>query len=154
MSASVAPEAADRALRAQHVGRVGCHVLGRTHVALVPYVYTGTALLLCLEPGLELRMMRLNPSVCFEVDDVDSLPWTSVSVGAEFRELSGAEAEEARGRFLAELEDRLAARFGREAAREHVSGYGRGTPARLEIVARRGATVRPAGASSPAATAA
>ncbi|MCC6215993.1 MAG: pyridoxamine 5'-phosphate oxidase family protein [Polyangiaceae bacterium] len=149
-----APEAAERLLRAQLVGRIGCHVLGRTHVALVPYLYEQGAILLCVEPGLELRMMRLNPSVCFEVDDTDTLPWASLAVSAEFRELAGAEAEDARARLFAELGRRVEERHGADSARDHAPRWARGVVARLEIVQRRGSSVRPAGAPARHASAA
>ena len=82
---------------AEHsVGRLGCHADGRTYVVPIAYAYSDGAIYGHSTEGLKLRMMRKNPQVCFEIDDVDSvLNWRSVVAWGTFEELHGADAERA-----------------------------------------------------------
>jgi len=75
------------------VGRLGCHAGGRTYVVPISYAYDGNAIYAYSFDGLKLRMMRENPSVCFELDRVEAGgSWESVIVQGRFEELSGQEA--------------------------------------------------------------
>jgi len=67
-----------------------------TYVVPVSYVYSDGALLGHSIAGLKLDMLRKNPQVCVEVDQVDDLAnWRSVVAGGWFEELDGDEAESA-----------------------------------------------------------
>ena len=61
----------DELLHAQVVGRIGCHTDGATFVVPVIYAYDGEAFYAYSLEGRKIRMMRANPSVCFEVDEYD-----------------------------------------------------------------------------------
>jgi len=62
----------------------------------VSYVYSDGALLGHSIAGLKLDMLRKNPQVCVEVDQVDDLAnWRSVVAWGWFEELDGDEAESA-----------------------------------------------------------
>src|SRR5689334_15533829 len=92
----LAPEDIERILHSETVGRIGCHADGRTYVVPITYAYDGTAIYGHSAEGLKLRMMRANPRVCFEVEQVDDLAnWRSVIAWTTFEELHGAEAERA-----------------------------------------------------------
>lgn len=83
----------DHLLRHQVVGRIGCHVDGRTYVVPVTYAYNGGAVYGHSGEGLKMQMMRANPRVCFEVDHRDNLAnWQSVIAQGTFQELTGAAA--------------------------------------------------------------
>jgi len=89
-------------LESQCTARIGCHAEGQTYVVPISYAYDGAALIGHSVPGRKLRMMRLNPEVCIEIDRMENLGnWQSVIAWGRFEELAGSEAAEAR-RFLLE----------------------------------------------------
>ena len=94
----------ERLLHEQVIGRIGCHARGRTYVVPVTYVYEGGAILGHTGEGLKVRMMRENPTVCFEVEDLRHLPrWSSVIVFGRYEELQGAAADRALDTLIARL---------------------------------------------------
>jgi uncharacterized protein len=95
----------DALLREQVVGRVGCHADGLTYVVPVIYAYDGEALYVATIEGQKTRMMRANPSVCFEVDHYEGPGrWRSVIVQGTYEELEGESAQAG----LSALADRFA----------------------------------------------
>jgi uncharacterized protein len=91
-------------LRTSLVGRLGCHADGRTYVVPITYAYEDGAIIGHSTDGLKLRMMRKNPSVCFEVDKMDDLStWRSVIAWGRFEELIGNDADRAMARLVARL---------------------------------------------------
>jgi hypothetical protein len=117
-------EQIDDLLRAQVVGRVGCHADGLTYVVPVIYAYDGEAFYVYTVEGQKVRMMRANPRVCFEVDEYEAGSWRSAIVQGRYEELDGAEAERA----LARLAERFASRAGGRRPRAE------GTPVAFRIV--------------------
>jgi nitroimidazol reductase NimA-like FMN-containing flavoprotein (pyridoxamine 5'-phosphate oxidase superfamily) len=80
----------EHVLRSQTVGRLGIHAEGRTYVVPVTYVYDGDAIYGHSSEGQKIRMMRANPAVCFEVEDIETMAdWRTVIVWGEYQELSG-----------------------------------------------------------------
>ena len=95
----------DELLREQVVGRVGCHADGVTYVVPVIYAYDGECVHVASIEGQKVRMMRANPSVCFEVDEyAEPGRWRSAIAQGAYEESD--EEETARSLAL------LAARFG------------------------------------------
>ena len=85
-------------LESQVVGRIGCHAEGRTYVVPVTYAYQGGMIWGHTGEGLKVQMMRKNPRVCFEVDQMDDMAnWRSVIVQGRFEELKGEAAGKAMG---------------------------------------------------------
>jgi nitroimidazol reductase NimA-like FMN-containing flavoprotein (pyridoxamine 5'-phosphate oxidase superfamily) len=83
----------DDFLRRQLVGRVGCHLDGRTYVVPVIYVWDGECVYVQSVEGRKIEMMRRNPSVCFEVDEHSvGHGWRSVIVEGTYEELEGSAA--------------------------------------------------------------
>ncbi len=104
MIGELTPQQIEQVLHEQVIGRIGCHSRGRTYVVPVTYVYDGAAIIGHTGQGLKVEMMRENPEVCFEVEDLHGLPrWKSVLVYGRFEELQGAEADAA----LEQLVERL-----------------------------------------------
>ncbi|MDP9236199.1 MAG: pyridoxamine 5'-phosphate oxidase family protein [Chloroflexota bacterium] len=69
----------DHLLRAEQLGRIGCHAAGVTYIVPVSYVFDGTCIYALSGEGMKLRMMRENPRVCFEVEQVKRwYNWQSV----------------------------------------------------------------------------
>jgi uncharacterized protein len=83
----------DELLREQVVGRIGCHVDGLTYVVPVIYAYDGESFHVATVEGQKTRMMRLNPNVCFEVDEYEAGSWRSAIVQGVYEEVEGEEAE-------------------------------------------------------------
>src|SRR5690349_3689996 len=86
----------DLVLRNQRVGRIGCHADGVTYVVPVGYAYDGMAVYVLSAEGMKLNMMRANPRVCFEVEQVEHWAnWQSVIAWGNFEELTDDDAESA-----------------------------------------------------------
>ena len=70
------------------VGRIGCGDGRKTYVVPVNYVFDGRFIVAHSLEGLKIRMMRKNPAVCFEVDEMqDYNNWRSVITWGIFQEL-------------------------------------------------------------------
>lgn len=79
----------DHVLYSQVVGRIGCHLDGKTYVVPVAYAFDGSHIYAHSRVGLKIRIMRKNPRVCFQVDEIDNLAnWRSVLIDGEFEELT------------------------------------------------------------------
>ena len=102
----------DALLRSQSLARIGCHAGGQIYI--VPITYAAeqqdgpvTSVLVHSFEGQKVRMMRENPHVCLEVDDIYSpANWRTVVADGEFEELCG---EENQRRALQTLAERLLA---------------------------------------------
>jgi nitroimidazol reductase NimA-like FMN-containing flavoprotein (pyridoxamine 5'-phosphate oxidase superfamily) len=91
----------DATLRRHRVGRIGCSVNDRPYVVPMNYAYDGTYVYSCALPGRKIDVMREQPLVCFEVDEIESASiWRCVIAEGIFEELSG---EESRRHALAQL---------------------------------------------------
>ncbi len=94
MLGTLTSEEIDAVLREQAIGRIGCCAFGRPYVVPITYAYDGVAVYAHAREGLKLRAMRSNPSVCFEVDHMESLSeWKSVIAMGTFSELKEREAD-------------------------------------------------------------
>ena len=61
------------------IGRIGCHAFGRTYVLPVSYAYKDDCIYVHSFDGLKLSMMRQNPNVCFEVENLEDMAnWQTV----------------------------------------------------------------------------
>jgi uncharacterized protein len=77
-------------LRASTVGRIGASAGGKTYVVPVTYVFDGDAVYGHTTVGQKVRMMRANPDVCFEVDEINDMAnWKSVIAYGRYEELGG-----------------------------------------------------------------
>ncbi|PWS32538.1 pyridoxamine 5'-phosphate oxidase family protein [Pedobacter paludis] len=83
-------------LEKQVIGRLGCHANGETYVVPINYVYKDNAIYGHSGNGKKIDMMRINPKVCFEVDEIiDTFRWTSAILNGNFIELFGEERQQA-----------------------------------------------------------
>ena len=79
----------EEVLRKQIIGRIGCHAEGLTYVVPISYAYDGDCLYAHTHEGLKLNLMRKNPEVCFQVDDMpDMANWRSVILWGIFEEIT------------------------------------------------------------------
>jgi len=75
-------------LKNQLVGRIGCSVNNETYVVPISYAYDGNYIYCHTTEGKKMEMMRKNPKVCFQVDEMkDMANWKSVLVQGEFEEV-------------------------------------------------------------------
>ena len=71
------------------LGRIGCNDGKRTYVVPVNYVYDGKSIVAHSAEGLKIKIMRANPEVCFEVDDMKSfIDWKSVIAWGIYQEIT------------------------------------------------------------------
>ncbi|MGC4038598.1 MAG: pyridoxamine 5'-phosphate oxidase family protein [Chitinophagaceae bacterium] len=85
----------DEVLRNEFIGRIGCHAEGMTYVVPISYAFDGTFIYCHTFEGMKVNMMRRNPMVCFEVDDLYNMAnWKSVICFGEFEELPGGQERE------------------------------------------------------------
>ncbi len=82
-------KAAKDVLRANIVGRIGCSDGGKIYVVPVQYVYDNKCIYAHSVEGLKIHIMRRNPDVCFEVDDIINLNnWNSAIAWGKYDELT------------------------------------------------------------------
>lgn len=82
-------------LQQQVTGRIGCHADGVTYIVPVNYVYNAPFVYCHSAKGKKIEMMRNNPKVCFQVDEIRSIfQWQSVVAWGTFEEVTDvAESE-------------------------------------------------------------
>lgn len=132
MISELEPSEIDRLLHSEIVGRLGFHARGRTDVVPITYVFDGASIIGHTGLGFKVIMIRENPAVCFEVDNVDLRgEWESVILHGEFQELREDEARTALNRLL----DRIAA-FEKLGKRPVSHGAGRFVPGGEDVAIR------------------
>jgi nitroimidazol reductase NimA-like FMN-containing flavoprotein (pyridoxamine 5'-phosphate oxidase superfamily) len=82
-------EMQEELLKTQLLGRIGCHADGTTYIVPVHYVYDDPNVYAHSAKGLKIDLMRKNPEVCFEIDNVESFfNWQSVICWGLFEEIT------------------------------------------------------------------
>lgn len=97
-------------LRSQVLGRIGCHADDVTYVIPICYAYDDGCIYARTFEGMKLKIMRQNPSVCFEIENIESMgKWQTVICWGEFDELIDPD-ERAKGIMV--LQNRITAFVG------------------------------------------
>ncbi len=95
MLGTLSEDQINQVLISEAVGRIGCYSEGQIYVVPISYVYDGKCIYGHSTEGLKLRMMRANPTVCFEVDHINTMAnWQSVIAWGTFEELTGDAAQQ------------------------------------------------------------
>ena len=95
----------DELLLCNAVGRIGCSHGGKTYVVPVSYVFENGYIVCHSKEGMKIDMMRKNPSVCFQVDEMDNFTnWRSVIAQGRYEEVT---AEPERYQCMKKLVDRM-----------------------------------------------
>ena len=98
MFGSLTDQQIEHLLTQEMVGRIACYDNGTLYIVPTSYAYSGDCIYAHSHEGTKLNMMRHNPEVCFEVDNItDMANWKSVIAWGRFDELSGSEKEQALG---------------------------------------------------------
>ena len=83
-------------LESEFIGRLGCHLDGETYIVPINYVYQKNAIYAHSGEGRKIEMLRANPRVCFQVDQIENMfKWKSVILWGTFEELKGEERQQA-----------------------------------------------------------
>jgi nitroimidazol reductase NimA-like FMN-containing flavoprotein (pyridoxamine 5'-phosphate oxidase superfamily) len=81
-------------IKHQVMGRLGCHAHDITYVVPISYAYDGEYIYGHTMEGMKIFMMRRNPKVCFQTDNInmkDMANWQSVIAWGDFEELKQPE---------------------------------------------------------------
>ena len=94
----------DEVLSNNIVGHIGCHDMEETYVVPITYVYDGDSIIGHSAVGKKISMMRSNPRVCFQVNEMaDMGNWKSVIAWGLYEELKGEEGTSAITKFVKKL---------------------------------------------------
>jgi uncharacterized protein len=89
-------EAISEILSTQYIGRIGCYAQNQIYVVPITYVYAENTIFCYSNFGMKIKMMRQNPYVCFEVDDLSDMGnWKSVICWGNYEEVKTTEDKEA-----------------------------------------------------------
>jgi uncharacterized protein len=79
-------------LKNNFLGRIGCTDGAKTYVVPINYIYYEGGVIGHSVVGMKIDMMRKNPEVCFEVDEMKSFTsWRSVIAWGKYEELKNEE---------------------------------------------------------------
>ena len=89
MIGSLSYDAAKEVLQSNIIGRIGCNDGTKNYIVPVNYVFDGKYIIAHSVVGMKIQMMRKNPKVCFEVDEIKNMTnWKSVIIWGEYQELT------------------------------------------------------------------
>lgn len=92
MLGNLQPQEIETVLKNQLVGRIGCSSDGETYIVPISYAYDGNYIYCHTKEGKKTTIMRKNPRICFQVDEMKNMAnWRSVIVQGEFEELKTKE---------------------------------------------------------------
>jgi nitroimidazol reductase NimA-like FMN-containing flavoprotein (pyridoxamine 5'-phosphate oxidase superfamily) len=96
MTGDLTTEEIESLISGNFTARIGCCAAGKVYVVPVTYIYSNGDIISHTNEGLKVRMMRENPEVCIEIDEVEDIfNWRSVVAWGIYQELRGPEAESA-----------------------------------------------------------
>jgi len=76
-------------LKSNYLGRIGCSQNGETYIVPVNYFFNGSSIIIHSQEGRKVKMMRKNPQVCFQVEEVKSFTrWKSVITWGNYLEIT------------------------------------------------------------------
>lgn len=104
MMRTLEPNECERLLKSRYHGHLACTADGKPYLVPVSYVWTPKGIVGYTHEGKKIDMMRANPHVCLQVEDITDRAWRSVVVYGTYNELSGTEkttAIDALGQFVA-----------------------------------------------------
>ncbi|WP_428663132.1 pyridoxamine 5'-phosphate oxidase family protein [Runella sp.] len=94
MLTEISPEVIDHLLSNQYFGRMACSADNQVLIAPMMFCFDGRYIYGITREGTKLQMLRKNPNVAFEIDDMVSPGvWCSIVIQGEFEELQGEKRE-------------------------------------------------------------
>lgn len=105
MLGELSPNQIEILLNRQFIGRIGCSANGISYIVPVAYAYDGKYIYAHSKEGRKIQMMRMNPLVCFEVDQTENpANWESVIMWGKYEELKGEDKKECLQKLVARLQ--------------------------------------------------
>ena len=94
-------EEIDALLRRHRVGRLACAANDRPYIVPINYCYDGTWIYAYSSSGRKISVMREQPLVCFEIDEIEGpSSWRSVIVEGTYEEIADEETKQEALRML------------------------------------------------------
>jgi hypothetical protein len=88
MVGRLSPNQSKDVLQNNFIGRIGYHDGLKSYIVPVNYLFDGQHIIIHSREGLKIRIMRRNPDVCFEVDEISSFTnWKSVIAWGKYEEI-------------------------------------------------------------------
>ncbi len=88
MIGKLSSEEIENLLYNQVTGRIGCHDKDIVYVVPISYAYDGKYIYCHSYEGKKMKIMRKNPRICFQVDEMKDMGnWKSVIAWGDFEEL-------------------------------------------------------------------
>lgn len=82
------PDQIEKVITSGLVGRIGCHAAGETYIVPISYAYDGGFFYCITKEGKKISMMRDNPSICFQIEEMNDMAnWKSVLIQGTFEEI-------------------------------------------------------------------
>jgi nitroimidazol reductase NimA-like FMN-containing flavoprotein (pyridoxamine 5'-phosphate oxidase superfamily) len=98
----------EAALSRSRLGRIGCSLHDRPYIVPINYVYDGEHVYAYSHTGRKVHIMREQPHICFQVDEIEGPSrWWSVVAEGRYEELTGEEQRRDALRRLGMREDGL-----------------------------------------------
>ena len=89
MIGKLSSEEIEELLRKQVLGHIACYAKGKPYIVPVSYAYDGQSIYVRALEGKKLEMMRENPEVCFQAEDLENMAeWKSVIGWGKYEELT------------------------------------------------------------------
>lgn len=105
MVGELTSEQIDQVMFRQIIGRIGCYSDGKLYIVPIAFAFDGHCIYAHSKEGKKIKMMRKNPDVCFQVDEIDNTAnWRSVILWGRYQELK---TEQERQRAVKMLMDRI-----------------------------------------------
>lgn len=96
MLGTLQQEQIEEVLKHQVFGHIGCSIDGETYIVPISYAYDGNAIYCHTHEGKKTEIMRRNPKVCFQVEEMKNMAdWKSVVVQGQYEELTGKQERKA-----------------------------------------------------------
>lgn len=90
-------------LQSQLIGRLACYADKKLYLVPITYAYKDGYIYCHSKEGLKVEMMRKNPEVCFQVDDIENQnSWRCVILWGEYERLSKETEQENAKQILAD----------------------------------------------------
>lgn len=90
---SLNPQENMQLIERNHFAHLACHSSKEVYLVPISYIFEDGAIYSHSKPGHKIDIMRKNPEVCFQVEEVqDFFHWKSVVLWGRFEELFGDEA--------------------------------------------------------------
>jgi nitroimidazol reductase NimA-like FMN-containing flavoprotein (pyridoxamine 5'-phosphate oxidase superfamily) len=108
MIGTLTPDEIESTLGRSRIGRIGCSANDRPYVVPITYAYLDGCIYAYSALGRKIRIMREQPNVCFEVEEIDGpSSWRSVIADGEYEEVVDGPARRQALALLGLAEDEL-----------------------------------------------